>query len=268
MTEDNEIKVVTRQETFNDLAVRELAKSRARCLCCIQFKRCKKEQCQSCSTYAKYQNCVSHMNDYDLTRLSSYTAAYYGEYSYRPEAFMSHQMYKKSLGSFVTLLIVGAVLFFALVAGLVGVTGDKPSSLSRYNYVKSQDEIDYETYLTIQETILMTQRSIKDVNQDGKINCVDHAIMFYLAWSTFVNEDCEIVHNVQPGIMNHLFVRITDPVTGKYIEIEPWTAIPEDVTMDMCWQNGKYDYRYNLYGETNKWLNQCKQRAYAFERFK
>ena len=264
MLDENEIKIVTRQETFNDLAVRELAQARAKCICRVQNKRCSKSKCNTCPTSHRYYNCRSQMSEYDQQRLDNYTAEYYGMFSKSPSAFMPHKAYCK----YYTRMVITVIICIAVFMLLFSVPGDKPSVLSRHNYVKCQDEIDYDTYLTIQETILMTQRSIRDVNQDGKINCVDHAIMFYLAWSTFINADCEIVHNVKPGIMNHLFVRVTDPVTDKYIEVEPWTAVTEDVTMDVCWQNGKYDYRYNLYGETNKWLNQCKQRAYAFERFR
>ena len=44
MGKENEMRLVTRQETFNDFAVRELAKGRSACICRIQFGRCKKKE--------------------------------------------------------------------------------------------------------------------------------------------------------------------------------------------------------------------------------
>ena len=51
MLDENEIKIVTRQETFNDLAVRELAQARAKCICRVQNKRCNKSKCSTCPTF-------------------------------------------------------------------------------------------------------------------------------------------------------------------------------------------------------------------------
>ena len=70
---EQEMKIVTRQETFTDLAVRELGKSRAACVCRIQFKRCKKSECASCPQQEKLESCLEAMSDYDKLRLDSYT---------------------------------------------------------------------------------------------------------------------------------------------------------------------------------------------------
>ena len=59
MGKENEMRLVTRQETFNDFAVRELAKGRSACICCIQFGRCKKSECASCQIHAEYENCYN-----------------------------------------------------------------------------------------------------------------------------------------------------------------------------------------------------------------
>ena len=51
---DNEFRLVTRQESFNDFAVRELAKGRAACICKLQFGRCTKNDCKYCRIHAQY----------------------------------------------------------------------------------------------------------------------------------------------------------------------------------------------------------------------
>ena len=62
---ENELKFVHREETFNDLAVRELAAGRSACICRIQFGRCTKDECASCDIGRQYRNCYNQMNDYD-----------------------------------------------------------------------------------------------------------------------------------------------------------------------------------------------------------
>jgi hypothetical protein len=67
---------------------------------------------------------------------------------------------------------------------------------------------------SITETIAYVRANIRDVNLDGKINCIDYAVMFYEYYP-----DSEIIHckNNRYGF-NHLLNR----VNGRYIE--PQTA--------------------------------------------
>lgn len=51
---ENEFRFVHREETFNDLAVRELAAGRSACICRIQFGRCTKDECTSCEIGRQY----------------------------------------------------------------------------------------------------------------------------------------------------------------------------------------------------------------------
>ncbi|MBQ7538126.1 MAG: hypothetical protein IJT42_04095 [Treponema sp.] len=117
---EKEMKIVTRQETFTDLAVRELGKSRAACVCRLQFKRCKKSECASCPQHKKFQSCVEVMSDYDRLRLDSYTAGYYVEYSSNPMAWMNHREYVWHFTKFMSALIGGMVIFFAALIFLTG----------------------------------------------------------------------------------------------------------------------------------------------------
>ena len=108
---EQEMKIVTRQETFNDFAVRELGKIRAACMCRIQFKRCKKSECANCPQHKKLDSCLEAMNDYDRLRLDSSTAEFYAEYTRNPMAWMSHKEYVWHFTKFMARLI-GFLVFF------------------------------------------------------------------------------------------------------------------------------------------------------------
>ena len=88
---NNDFRFVYREETFNDLAVRELAKGRSACICRIQFKRCTTDECEHCQINARFQACFDSMNDYDRQRLSSYIARQYVIDSRNPETWLSHK---------------------------------------------------------------------------------------------------------------------------------------------------------------------------------
>lgn len=122
MSSQREVKIVTRQETFNDLAVRELAKSRSACICKIQFGRCKKRECMRCPIGRQYANCYIQLNDYDKLRLSEYVSQAYLRDSAEPEQWTSPGGYiwhaakngLMMLGGFIFLaFIVSVVLAFA-----------------------------------------------------------------------------------------------------------------------------------------------------------
>lgn len=109
-----EIRFVSRQETFNDFAVRELAKGRAACICKIQGGRCKKTECCNCPIGKQYWRCYSNLSDYDKQRLAGYVSDEYVELSRHIEQFMPYKKFvayemKYIFGAFVFLLFM--VLF-------------------------------------------------------------------------------------------------------------------------------------------------------------
>lgn len=99
---DNRVKFVHREETFNDLAVRELAKVRSACLCKVQFERCNKDECKNCYVKKRYDYTVSQMNEYDKSRLSMYITDQYVIDSYNPTAWMSYKRLKSYWRKFYT----------------------------------------------------------------------------------------------------------------------------------------------------------------------
>ena len=112
----DEVRFVHREETFNDVAVRELAKSQAKCLCLLQFKRCFKDMCSNCASGQRIKNCKNCMSDYDRERLNNYTAEYYSIYSRNPMAWMSHKQFVRSYNR----LVFGLIVFMFLILGSMG----------------------------------------------------------------------------------------------------------------------------------------------------
>ena len=243
-----EIRLVTRQETFNDLAVRELAKNRAACICRLQFKRCDKGSCKSCPVGMRYRNCTDQMSDYDVLRLQSYIAENYAEYSKYPEQWYSHNKYVAfyiGIALFVFVILFG---FFGIFLGLLAIPHDSVSF--RYNN-------------EVISVLKYTHENICDLDRDDKVDCCDYAIFFKMTWDVFypkLRNKCEIVRNYNPGKMNHLFVKVdnrhietrTDDVNDVRDIDDTFNYFIEDV-----W-GAKYDPKKNRYGETTKWLNTIK----------
>ena len=243
---DDEIRFVHREETFNDLAVRELAKSRSACICRLQFGSCTKDECNTCSIGREYRNCYNQMNDYDKNRLSSYVSQFYKQDSLYPSKWMS---YKKLCRHTVKWSIIAIVCLLLLVLPLLLMNpGDKPKQISQ------------ETNDQIIITIKLTQKYINDLNKDNKINCIDYACGFKMIWDNIYPErsdDCIIIRN-KSLTLNHLYNGIYEG--NNIVFVEPWTNDPYNYDMEKIW-GYKWNPRYNKYDETNKWLSEVRQNA-------
>lgn len=239
-----EVRIVHREETFNDLAVRELAKTRAACICRVQFGRCSKRDCGNCKQFQRVNNCQALMNDYDKSRLDTYTAEYYKEYSVEPMQWMSHSRFKKHYVLFVAGLIafvLTVILPFAIVAQPVQYEDYYPDA---HYYDRFIVNVQYKT-----------QKAIRDVTGDGLINCQDWAIVWKRTWDEtypLMTNKAQIVHNYNPTTgMNHLLIHFyLETMEDLYIEPQ---ANPLDFTAEKYWGK-QFDPRYNHYGETDFWI--------------
>ena len=241
MTEDNELRFVHREETFNDLAVRELARSRSACICRLQFGACEKKDCASCEIGRDYRNCYNQMNDYDKTRLSSYVSQFYKNDSLYPGKWMSYNKLCKHTAKWMFAIIF---LFLLLIIPFVLMNpGDKPQQIS--------DETNDKIIITIK----LTQKYITDLNKDDKINCIDYACGFKLIWDSIYPEqksDCIIIRN-KSLTLNHLYNGVYEG--NSIVFVEPWTNNPYNYDMSQIW-GYKWNPRYNKYDETDKWLSE------------
>lgn len=239
----DDFRFVHREETFTDLAVRELAKSRSACICRIQFGRCTKDECKHCSVNRQFARCYNELSDYDKQRVHSYTADRWLEDSRDPSAWCSFtQLIIRGVG---LILLTALILFsgFYVLYSLAEAPGDKPPICS-----------DTDVYIT--EVMKESRANIADLNNDGLVNCIDYACSFKLAWDRMFPKYkglCTIVRNCNPyNGFNHLFIRVRG--TEGVVYVEAWAKNVYDYTMEENWPAGRYDPKYNYYSETWRWL--------------
>lgn len=244
---DSEFRLVTREETFSDLAVRELAKGRAACICRLQFGRCTKEDCKTCNIGAQYKRCYNQMNDYDKQRLSTYVSENYVKYSYDPSQWTSFSGYLRHVVFIIFMCIVVPVLFIMFMLSLTSSPGDSPIS------PELDEQIEY--------IMRRVKYGVHDINDDGLVNCIDHAVLFKIYWDDkFPDkaESCIIIRNKKPAPykMHHLFIGID---TGfQIIEVEPRAHNIHKYLLKDNWSSKYYNRNYNIYNETKKWLREYK----------
>lgn len=135
----------------------------------------------------------------------------------------------------------------------------KPARTASYGRGLSRSDIPWELDRKIVYTIRAAQRNVYDMNRDGKVNCIDYTLMFKTQWDKSYPQNagnCEIVRNLKKGRMNHLFISIW---TGsrQRILVEPWAYDLERYLMEENW-DWRYDPRYNIYGETARWMGEIR----------
>ena len=238
---DNEIRFVHRQETFSDFAVRELAESCAACMCRLQFKRCTEDECENCQEGIGFRNCYNQMSDYDRQRFTSYLRQAYSRNSTHPE------MWRTFWGNVwhVILAILGFCVIMVLIALLFAqLECDKPNKKQVKDIYGS---ISLGMKTKVINNIRYTQYNVYDVTADGKKNCQDYTILFYLFWQDRFPEDKDrvfFVRNKNPFTgMNHMFIYMID-YDGKGFFLEPWAIDYRKFLMFDNWDN-EYNPEYN-----------------------
>lgn len=93
----------------------------------------------------------------------------------------------------------------------------------------------------MKEYILQTEwwvhENVYDINNDGKLNCLDHTVLWKLYWDNHFpkyKKHAEIVRNknAENG-MNHVFIRLFDAYNhNTVIEVEPFASNPNYYLMN------------------------------------
>ena len=250
--EDKDIRFVHREETFDDLAVRELASMRANCVGKLQYGRCTDEDCKHCAIHKRLNNCTAQMTDYNKVRFDNYTARYYTEYMRQPDRFYTFKGYMlKILFGFLMIIVLFALPFVAY-------TCSSPQDALRQSYADIPSELDSKIIYTIM-WVRNNECDINNMDNNGVPNCIDMTLLFKLRWDSMYPTDkrkCQIVRNYNykygKKIMHHLFILIDD---GKHkIFVEPWSSRSQLYLMEDNWSASKYNPKFNIYGETDKWM--------------
>ena len=116
----------------------------------------------------------------------------------------------------------------------VGPISNKPHEIRLYN------------------TYQLIPSRLRDVNNDGVLNCIDYAVVFYEIYGA--ENGARIIRNINPETgMNHLFNSVTVP--NGFIYTEPQAEYP--VTIPDMYYLDTYDVRYNT-DETDLWKRYAK----------
>jgi hypothetical protein len=86
---------------------------------------------------------------------------------------------------------------------------------------------------------LFVKDYIQDVNKDGKVDCIDYALIFYIKYKNdYPNKPIDIVWYCDVNKrLSHLYVAFNIPGTDQYWHIEPKATDPVFMnrTMPVIW---------------------------------
>lgn len=187
------------------------------------------------------------MSDYDRQRLAKYTSEQYLIDSIYPAKWMSYKRLKLHTLKWALIIIFCFILLFL------------PVLLMNAEAPKNAYGVDDILEDNIVNTLMYSQENIYDLNGDEEINCIDYTIMFKLSWDKRYpgkEHRCIIIRNKSDS-MNHLFIGIYDDYSNL-VFVEPWAHTPWKYLMEDNWSPSKYNPKYNIYGETSKWLGKVK----------
>ena len=224
----------------HDKDLEALATTLCSCRLALDTGTCDHTQCANCNTAKKFSVCYNELATCDQLRVENMTGKmYYQAYALRPDTIRN----KKQRRHFISKMcfIIGLLIALNTIPVMCYI---RPCD-TKNNIQNIEAVIKIELAATMQ-----------DVNRDGLVDCIDYSIFFKQVWDIlYPNKryECEIVRNVNKITgMNHLFVRVwyyTD-----WIYIEPQADLKYYLMQDV-WGD-KYDPKYNILGETNKWLKE------------
>ena len=263
-------------ETEFDKAVDAAATSLADCNYRKVWGTCNEAECAQCDIKKYQDNCLNGFADMDKLRVYNKLQILVAlqdvpdtkEYATGKEATaIKANYYLKEIGSMVA--TAAAIIFIPLILLLGIIT--VPSSCMTKLAAQSIKDYDYTRYALpgeagyagkyrkqILDTLDRTKQYVTDVNKDGEINCIDYSCTFKMLWDKMYDaSNCEIVRN-KSSTMNHLFIRTRQYSARPWECIEPQAGL-KNITkyfMEDFWSSDIYNPMYNIYGETDRWLQE------------
>jgi len=212
-----------------DKNINTLSKIKLDCMLNKKFGVCLPQNCESCVTHQKYTHCYQQLPICDQLRVDSLASDKYAVMSYT----ISRNK-RKDNGFKIFIFVILLLFIFAIL------------KLSAEPYYKNDKQI--------VNVLSLTHSQVTDINEDGMINCIDYAVTFKKIWDKFYNpKHCEIIRNRNnTKDFHHLFNVVFTEGGAFYVEPQ---AFYFNYKMEDYWGD-KYNYTYNIYGETQKWLNQ------------
>lgn len=214
-----------------------LARRTGKCWFYVKIGKCCDKDCASCPVYQKRNLCWNQLTvpeQFALEEQASFWCRtfYKGYKSYKTDRFLGKVFIGAMLG--VTVFIWHCTL--------------KPTQ----NY---WPHTNYENDFFITYILGQTRKRVRDVDGDGKVNCVDYSVTFKREWDkVYSSENCEILRCMNYKLQfSHLFVRCRKDRYSPWYMVEP-QGTDKDYLIQDVWPT-QINSNNIYYGETQKWLN-------------
>ena len=250
-------------ETEFDKNNKIIGEAKADCMLLLEFKRCQRGNCPSCSRHLLINDLYNKSASIDKLAIDKIAA---NTYAIRYQIYKDR--YKKILGTTLKglkdttkmILLLGFGVLCVILVFLLGNGWFHKTSYYPREVLYSESTLnDERLYDVLSPLYKQTHYYITDVDKNGEINCVDYSITFKILYDMnqtidWYKGNCEIVRNSNEDFQ-HLFIRVRYDPYSEWEYIEPQNISP--ATMDSVW-GMKYNPIYNIYGETNKWIKRKK----------
>lgn len=231
------------QVTDLDKNLDVLADVKADCLYRQSCGYCPPGRCRNCKKYQQFNACYSQLAVCDKLKVD--TAASW------QAGMMNYYHYKHKQAIFMRIcsvaFIVGLVIFIAAIS-CAAIWAEPAADNFMWEYHNDKCIVD---------TLKRTHSQVKDLNSDGKVNCIDYTLTFKHEWDkVYSPENCEIVRNYNKETgWHHLFVRARNHRMGDWLYVEPQAGATDYIIYEywpddyVCW--------YNIFGESpDKYLKE------------
>lgn len=232
--------VIFEQYTDMDKNINTLARIKAECLHSLKYSQCS-GNCNSCLRNHKFQECYRQLALCDQLRLDSDAEYFAARMSLTKEYLIKHKKNKFTVR--IAIIIIAMLLIIFI--------NTKAHGQSIYTDYYDEDE-------WIVDILEQTHERVKDINEDGLVNCIDYSITFKKLWDLkYPRNCCEIIRNfnVYTG-WHHLFISVRGTERARWLFIEP-QGTRYNYRMEDYWKD-KFNATYNVYYETSMWLARSK----------
>ena len=216
-----------------------LVNESVRCAKQLKSKKCRPEQCKDCPVGQRVERLMDSLNDWEQLEVSHRARVKLADSENLDRSVRAGDNFMK--------WVIALMACFSLFC-------------IRNCIVYAESAYGNRAVLRV---LSLTEANVRDLDGNGRVNCIDYAVTFKLEWDKVMPKDeCEIVRNYNPGktkrtSMNHLFVRVW--ISGEWVCIEPQTRSGrESYLMEDYWGTVKYVASRNVYGETDRWMLWCR----------
>lgn len=230
-------------ETDLDKCISNLAETRARCLVHLKFGECRACECSGCDRKKWYDNAVQTLAPVDRINLENKTEQMYVEMM-STRIHLARQyprgLDRRTLVGITTKIVVAFCLFMFVMFVLPLLIFSNAMDIS------GRADIPDKYNEQICKALTVTKKHLRDVNGDGKVNCIDYSVIFKIEYDKLTQSDwqCQIIQNINRHTgMNHLFIQVFMYNIG-WVCIEPQGGAG-CYLMDEFWGT-RYNKAYNI----------------------